>query len=86
MPFTQLDIHPGGTCYVDSINDSKVSRPVSPVQRAALFHIDGWMADADTGVALPEVYVEISGAESGFICTGAAIRVGTWRVTITKLR
>jgi phosphoglycerol transferase len=71
LPFTQLDIHPGGTCYVDSINDSKVSRPVAQVQRAAPFHIDGWMADADTGVALPDVYVEISDGGRRFYLHGS---------------
>ena len=51
-PFAQAPIRTGGSCYVDSI------------ERTPLFHINGWMADTDTGVVLPEIYVEIS-ATSG---------------------
>jgi hypothetical protein len=59
MPFTRAQIHQGGSCNVDSINDSKVP---PAVQRAVAFHIEGWMADIDSGLVQPEVYVEFSDA------------------------
>ena len=62
LPFTQSQIRPGGACFVDSVNDVKVREPSVAVQRSALFHVDGWMADPNTGVALPDIYVEISDA------------------------
>ena len=59
-PFSQAAIHAGASCFVDSIDDAKV--PVAAVQRATPFHISGWVANTDSGVAMPEVYVEMSDA------------------------
>ena len=61
-PVSQENIRQGGTCYVDSINDAEVTPPSTLVRRDIVFQADGWMADTDTGVALPDVYLEISGA------------------------
>jgi phosphoglycerol transferase len=60
LPFQQSAIHAGSMCSIDSINEEKVSGVSGSAQRAVPFHINGWVANIDSGVALPDVYVEIS--------------------------
>ena len=62
LPFKPSEIRPGSSCSIDSINDAKISVHSATVPRSAAFRMDGWVADTDTGAALPDVYVEISNA------------------------
>ena len=64
LPFPFSRIQPGGKCWVDLINGTPPTRPSFGVKRPGLLHIDGWVADVDAGVALSDVYVELTGPGS----------------------
>ncbi len=71
LPFQQSEIRSGSACSIDSIDDHRLSSSSVSVQRDTLFSVNGWVADIDAEVVLPDVYVEILDAGgNGFYLRG----------------
>jgi phosphoglycerol transferase len=62
-PYKAYAIHMSGTCNVDAINWKGISGVSLQVNRLSVLRLEGWVADVDKGIALPDVYVELDGAD-----------------------
>jgi hypothetical protein len=60
--YREFGLRTAGQCNVDAVNWKGISGASLAVDHVSQLRLDGWVADVDKGVALPDVYVELTGA------------------------
>jgi hypothetical protein len=59
-PYVKSPIGAGGKCNVDSIDWKPLSGALIAVNQSSMLYLNGWVADVDKGLALPNVYIELA--------------------------
>jgi phosphoglycerol transferase len=63
----------GGVCAIDKVDDVQLQRWPAVAQRGVPLEMEGWVANVETGVVLPEVSVEITGGGKRLTLRGSRL-------------